>query len=171
MAEVGRDVWSNLVQFGPRPMSRWLWEISRERFHNLCGSHSKKFFPDLQTEPLVPTASGPGPGRCWAETGSILCAPCLQGFIGIDEIPLSLLQSEQSQLSQPFLIIGTLQSLHHLCGPSLDFVQYAHVILVVESPEMDTGLQMWFSSTHQCWIKGKDQLPWYVGNTLLDAAH
>ena len=43
-----------------------------------------------------------------------------QVFVHIDKMPLSLLQAEQSQLSQPFLTGEMLQSLNHLRGPLLD---------------------------------------------------
>jgi len=55
--------------------------------------------------------------------------------------PLSLPFSRlNSPSSQPFLIGEMLQSLHHLCGPSLDSLQYVHVSLVLRSPELDTVL-------------------------------
>lgn len=54
----------------------------------------------------------------------------LQVFIYFDEIILSLLQAEQSQHSEPFLLWGTLQSLHDLYGPLLDCLQYVPVSLV-----------------------------------------
>ena len=70
-----------------------------------------------------------------AHVDKILSEPCL-------------LPGEQSQLPQPFLIAEMCQSLHHLCGFSLDFLQYVHVSLELGSPHLDTGLQMWL---HQCW--------------------
>jgi len=36
-----------------------------------------------------------------------------------------------------------LQSLNYLCSASLDSLQYVHASLVLGSPELDTGLQMW----------------------------
>ena len=50
---------------------------------------------------------------------SVLLTPSPQVFIGIENIPsdLSLLQAEQSQLSQPFLVEEMLQSLHYLWWP------------------------------------------------------
>jgi len=36
------------------------------------------------------------------------------------QFSLSLLQNEQPQLSQPFLIEEMLQALYHPCGPALD---------------------------------------------------
>jgi len=45
--------------------------------------------------------------------------------------PLSPLQAEQSQLSQPFLIREMLQPLHHVYDSTLDSLQYAHVSLVL----------------------------------------
>ena len=43
-------------------------------------------------------------------------------YMVITSPELSLLQAEQSQLAQPFLIEEMLQSLHHLHGPSMDFL-------------------------------------------------
>lgn len=45
-----------------------------------------------------------------------------------------LLHAEQSQLSQPLLTGEMLQEFHHLCGPSLDSLQY--------TPELDPTLQV-----------------------------
>lgn len=54
----------------------------------------------------------------------------------IDGMSLSLLFSSlSSPSSQP-----ARQSPCHLCGPSLDTLQYAHVSLVLQSPELDTAL-------------------------------
>ncbi|KAK4830014.1 hypothetical protein QYF61_008277 [Mycteria americana] len=60
-------------------------------------------------------------------------------FSDIDEIPPepSLLQAKQSQLSSPILIREII-----LCGPLLDSLQYAHITLILRSPELDTGLQV-----------------------------
>ena len=55
-----------------------------------------------------------------------------------------------------------LQYLNHLSSSSLDSLQYVHVSLVLGSPELDTLLQMWLL---QCWVEGKDHLPWPAGNT------
>ena len=58
----------------------------------------------------------------------------------------SLLQAQQSQLSQPFLICQMLQPLCHLCGPLLGPLQYVHVSLVLRSPELDTGARCGLAS-------------------------
>lgn len=52
---------------------------------------------------------------CWGRLSppSFLCTPSLLS----GNIPLSFFQSEQSQLSQPFLTEEMLQSFHHLCDP------------------------------------------------------
>ena len=51
-------------------------------------SHSKKAFPDVQTEPPVfqfmPIASSPVTGHCWKEPGSG-CVPSLQVFVYIEK--------------------------------------------------------------------------------------
>lgn len=70
--------------------------------------------------------------------GSILFAHLIQVFIYIGETSFgpSLLQAEQSQLSQLLLISHTLQSLNLLCGPSLDSLQFSSmsISLVLGSP-------------------------------------
>ena len=67
----------------------------------------------------------------------------------MDKIPPepSLLQGKQSQLSQPFLTGGMLQSLHHLHAALLDSPQYIYVSLLLGIPELPTVLQVW---PHQC---------------------
>lgn len=64
-----------------------------------------KVCPDVQREPpgfeLVSITSG-----LRKEPGSVLSAHSLQGFIQIDEVPLSLLQPESCQLSQTLIYIG-----------------------------------------------------------------
>ena len=79
------------------------------------------------------------------EPGSIFFTPSVQVFTDIDNITPepSVLQTGQSQLSQPFLNGEMLQSLHHLHGPSLDSLQYVRVSLVPGSPELDPALQLW----------------------------
>jgi len=63
-----------------------------------------------------------------------------------------------SRLSSPsFLslsIYERVSSYHH--GLLLNSFQYVHVSLVLESPELDTVLQM---GPHQCSVEGKDHLP------------
>jgi len=71
----------------------------------------------------------------------------------------SLLQVEQSELSQPFLTGEMLHSIHDLC------MMYVHVSL--RSLELATGLQ---GRLHQCWAEGKDHLPQPADNALSNAA-
>jgi len=85
---------------------------------------SRGNLPVLQ---FVPTASGPVTGHHRKEPGSLF-ARSLQVFIHTNQMP-----PEQSQLSQPFLTGEMPQSLHHLCGPSLDSLQYVHVSPVLGS--------------------------------------
>ena len=54
----------------------------------------------------------------------------------------SLLQAEESQLSQPVLAGEVLQPSAHLCGPPLDLFQQLHVLLVFRAPELDAVLQV-----------------------------
>lgn len=84
--------------------------------------HSEKVSPDVHREHpvfhFVPTASGPGTGHYWKEPGSTF-TPSLQIFIYAGKSPaeLSLLQTDQSQLSQPYPTGEMLQSLRHVCDP------------------------------------------------------
>lgn len=57
----------------------------------------------------------------------------------------------------PLLIGEMLQSLHHICGPSLNPLC---ACMLMGCPELDTSLQMWL---HQCGIERKNFLPW-LGN-------
>uniref|UniRef100_A0A8C4P7D6 Vacuolar protein sorting-associated protein 13B-like n=1 Tax=Dromaius novaehollandiae TaxID=8790 RepID=A0A8C4P7D6_DRONO len=59
----------------------------------------------------------------------------------------SLLQAEQSQLSQPLLIGEMRQSLNHLCGPLLDSFQYVCVSLALGNPALDPAFP---DGPHQC---------------------
>jgi len=45
--------------------------------------------------------------------------------------------------------------LHHLGGPLLDSLQYAHASHVLAGPELDTVLQL---RPYQCGLEGKDHL-------------
>ena len=100
-------------------MSSQAYEYLWGRLHNLLGqpapvltnppSKKKKnqLFSDVFQLMLI--ASGPITGHHWQEPGSVLFALSLQVFRHIDEILLpepSLLQAEESQLSQHFLIMS-----------------------------------------------------------------
>ena len=78
-----------------------------------------------------------------------------------------LLQAEQPHLSQPFLMWEMIWSLHHPCGPPLNFLQYVYAFLVLSSPELDPALQAW---PHQHWAEWQDHLPLPTGNILSNAA-
>lgn len=58
----------------------------------------------------------------------------------------SLLQAEQTQVSQPFVIQEMLQALYHFCHLLPDFLQEIPVCFLfffdLMSPELDTVLQM-----------------------------
>jgi len=119
-----------------------------------CASaHRKKVFPDVQWEPpvfvFVPTASGPVTGHHWKEPGSVLFTSSVQVFAYIEKIPPepSLLPAEQSQLSQAFIMGRMLQTPHCFRGPLLDSLQYVHVFISMDNPELDTVHQVW---PHQC---------------------
>jgi len=79
----------------------------------------------------------------------------------------SLLQAEQPQLSQPFLTGEVLHPSDDFCGPPLDPLQNACVILVLRAPELDAGLQV---GSHQSRVEGQNHLPRPAGHTSLDAA-
>jgi len=59
------------------------------------------------------------------------------------------------------------QSLNQPYGPSLHSLWYAHVSLVVGSPELDTAFQVW---PHQHWVEGKHHLPQPAARTFSNAA-
>ena len=67
----------------------------------LCSVTRTEAVSDVQREPpvlpFVPVASGRGTGHHRTEPGSVLSAPSLRVFMGIDEIPLRLF----SGLSRP----------------------------------------------------------------------
>jgi len=54
----------------------------------------------------------------------------------------SLLQAEQSQLTQPVFTGEMLQHLEHLCVSPLDSFSYFHVFFVLGAPELNTILQV-----------------------------
>lgn len=107
MVEVERDLWVHQAQplfqqgtqsRGPRATSTQLLEISMEDTPQSLGSLcqcSAICTTDVQGEPpvfqFVPTASCPGIGHHWEETGSVITASSLQAFIDNYEIPLSFL--------------------------------------------------------------------------------
>ncbi|KAK4830182.1 hypothetical protein QYF61_008973 [Mycteria americana] len=80
--------------------------------------------------------------RDGASTTSLgsLCQWVLKGCSKVSLEP-SLLQAEQAQLSQPFLIREVLQPSDHFCGPALDPLQQVCVFPVLRTPELDAALQ------------------------------
>ena len=105
--------------------------LQRGRLHNIPGQpvpmlrhpQREEVLPHVQMElpvlQFVPISPCPVAGHHRKEFGPILLTPTLQIFIGIYKGPLqpSLLQAEQAQLPQPFLIAEMLQSPNHLCSP------------------------------------------------------
>lgn len=99
------------------------------RLYNLSGqvlhhSHIKNVFPAVQRGPpvfqFVPIASDLVTRHHWKRLATSW-HPSFRYLCTLMRSLLSLLlQAEHSQLYQPFLIGGVLQSLHHLCGPLLD---------------------------------------------------
>ena len=79
----------------------------------------------------------------------------------------SLLQAEQAQLSQPFLVGEVLQPLDHFGGPPLAPLQQVHVFPVLRSPDLDTGLQV---GSHQRRVEQQNPLSRPAGHASLDAA-
>jgi len=92
----------------------------------------------------------------------------LQVLGGCSKVSLqpSLLEAEQPQLSQLFVVGEVLQPLDHLCGPPLDPLQQLHVLLVLRAPELDAGLQV---ASHQSRVEGQNCLPRPAGHASLDA--
>lgn len=87
-----------------------------------------------------------------------------QVFIYTDKIPPSLLQTEQSLLSQSLL---TCQDVNNLHDPLQDLLQYAYVAFLLRSSEQDPELQMW---PHWFWVKGENHLSQPPGNVLPNGA-
>ena len=54
----------------------------------------------------------------------------------------SLLQAEQPQLSQFFLIGEVFHPSDHFCGLPLDLLQQVYAFAVLETPELNAGLQV-----------------------------
>jgi len=82
----------------------------------------------------------------------------LQVLKGCKKVSLepSLLQVEQPQLSQPFLIGEVLQPSDRLHEHPLDLLQQVHVFVVLSAPELDAGLQM---GSHQSRAEGQNHPP------------
>jgi len=111
--------------------------LQRRRIHNLPGQpgpglrypQREEVLPPVQMElPLlqfVPVAPCPVAGHHWKESGPVILTPTLKMFTGISKVPSqpSLLQAEQAQLPQPFLVGEMLQSPHHPRSPPLDSLQ------------------------------------------------
>jgi len=76
----------------------------------LCHPQREEVLPHVQTElpvlQFVPVASCPVAGHHLKEFGPILLTPTLEIFIDIYKVPSqpSLLQAQQAQFPQPFLI-------------------------------------------------------------------
>lgn len=49
---------------------------------------------------------------------------------------------------------------NHLSGPLLDLSRGVRGVLVLESPQLDSVLQM---LSHNCWIEGNNHFPWAAG--------
>lgn len=77
----------------------------------------------------------------------------------------ALLQVEHTEFPQPLLIYHVLLS--WLYGPALDSLQCGNVFLVLERPELDTGLQMW---SHQWWMEGNNHVPCTLATTAQSVA-
>lgn len=80
--------------------------------------------------------------------------------------PLSLLQAEESLVSQPFLAWELLQSPNHLCGPWLNSLKAAFFEL--RDPELDAifHMRMW---PHQSKGEGEDHLLQIAAHALYNA--
>ena len=148
MVGVGRDLCGSS---GPTPLPKQghlqqaaqdlvqagLEYLQRRRLHKPSGQpvpglrhpQREEVLPPVQTElPLVqfvPIAPCPVAGHHWEESGPVLLTPTLQIFLGISKVPSqpSLLQAEEAQLPQLFLVGGMLQSPHHPRSPPLDSLQ------------------------------------------------
>ena len=106
-----------------RWVSRWVLNISREGesitslgslFQCSITLTVKKFLCILVQNFLCTTADSPCPvpTDCWKEAGHVLLTPTLKIFININQITSesSFLKAEQTQVAQPFLTGGMLQT-------------------------------------------------------------
>lgn len=76
--------------------------------------------------------------------------------------PLSLLISRLDNPSSQLLVCQTLQSLHHLGGPSLDSLWYARVCIELGSAKLDPALQLRLSRGKEsppsiCWQRSSSR--------------
>ena len=67
----------------------------------------------------------------------------------------SLLQAEQTQLSQPVPISKALQPSDHFHGPPLDLLQQPYVLLMLRALEVDAVLQV---GSHESRIEGQNDM-------------
>ena len=111
--------------------------LQRRRLHNLrgqpvpalCHPQREEVLPHVQLElpmlQFVPIAPCPVARHHWKEFGPILLTPTLVIFISIYKVPSqpSLLQAEQAQLPQLFLVGAMFPSPHHPRSAPLDTLQ------------------------------------------------
>lgn len=104
-------------------------------------------------------------GYYWEESGSIFFISSHQVVIHFDEITLSLAFSSllfswlNNSSCQSSLIWEMLQSINHICSPSLDLLLYINVFHIQGSPEMETALHV---CPPQHRVKGKDHFPQFA---------
>lgn len=99
------------LQMAFEDLQRWrLHHVSGQAVPGLSHSHSTEVFPDV---PVCAHCLCSWHWEPLEEPGSILCAPSLYIFTGVDETWFSS-SGWASQLSQTFLIGVVHQSLHHL---------------------------------------------------------
>ena len=115
----------------------------------------------LQFVSIIPCSCA---AHYWRKPGPILMTPILQIFVRVLRSPFSLLQIEQYQVSQPFLIMEMLQAPIHLCCPLLNSLWTFLVFFWTRSPELDTVLQM---RPYQGKVEWEDHLPWPAGHFLM----
>lgn len=101
-----------------------------------------------------------------SKPGSNFLTLSLQTLIGVDEVPSKsfVVETEHTQLPQPFLVREMFQSLNYSCCPPLKLFQELQVSPVPRSPKLDAEFQL---RLHQGWVGGKDPLSQPTGNALL----
>ena len=77
-----------------------------------------------------------------------------------------LLQAEQPQLSQPFLIGKVFQPSDHFCGCPLAPLHGVHVFPVLRAPELDKAFQV---GSHQSGVEGQNHLPQPADHTYTES--
>lgn len=78
----------------------------------------------------------------------------------------SLLQAEQTQLSQPLFIDPVVQP-KHLDDPALSLIKFINIFLVLQPPKLDVVFQI---KSKECPVKKNNHFPQATGHVSVDTA-